>query len=151
VQADVKDVGTRRENETSGTLRLSSSREKSVLVAVSKTVEHPKPVGGLSIPSMVRLQPLDNCLHHWRDAPDLAHAFAEKIRFTGEDGELRVAGDASRQGTAPVGSGEVVDKVVECRAKVVDAVADKKSKFVAGFRKNSATMRFWRLSASNST
>ena len=93
-------------------------------------------VGRLSIPSTVRLQPLDDCLRNRCDAPDLAHTFAEKLRFTGKDGELRVAGDAPRQGTVSVGSGEVVDEVVERRAKVVDAVADKESEFGAGLPKD---------------
>jgi hypothetical protein len=100
-----------------------------VLVGVGKLAEHPEPMVRELVPSVVRLQTLDDCLRGWCDAPDLIHAFVQEVVSVFEDGELRIFSDALGQRVAPTGFGKVIDEVVEGGPHVVQTLPDDKSEF----------------------
>jgi len=69
------------------------------------------------------LQPLDDCLRSWVDAPDLLSAFLHGPFPIAKDREFGSGFVPTGERTAPVfADGEFVGKVVEGRAEVVDAV-----------------------------
>jgi hypothetical protein len=99
-----------------------------VLVHVFKLVEPPKGVGLGKLPSRVRLQPLDNCLSTWIDAPKHVVEFARIL--VEEDGKPGVAFDAAGYRSPLVtGNGKFKDEVIEGAPEVVEAVSDNKAKF----------------------
>lgn len=103
-----------------------------VLVLDGKLVELPKGVVGGPVPSVVRLQPLDNCFRAWVDAPKHVIEFG-RILFE-EGWEPRFSFDAARHWPALAGDGEFKDEVVEGGTQVVDTVADDEAKFIGGRR-----------------
>ncbi len=93
--------------------------QKSVPVGPSKRMKHPEGVEKESVPSMIRLQSLDDCLCGGR-APDLERLFREKLVSFREYGEgevlLDLFGERLREG-------EGVDEMIEGGAEVVDTLA----------------------------
>jgi hypothetical protein len=107
---------------------------QTVLVLLGKLVELPKGVvGGAPLPSVVRLQPLDDCFRVWVDAPQHAVQFFEVIVGTGtENRERRVALDALGYPPLFVGDGELKGEVVEGRTEVVETVSNDETKLSSG-------------------
>jgi hypothetical protein len=96
-----------------------------MLVRVVKLVELPEGVGRELIPSVVRLQPLDNCLRVWADGPEHLAAFSRRQGLGTVDREPEFPCKVLGQGVdADGGEREFVDEVVEGGAEVVEAVAD---------------------------
>src|SRR5215208_4696886 len=98
----------------------------------SKFVELPKGVIGGSLPSVVRLQPLDNCFRVWMDA--LKHVIEFCRVLCGEGRESRLPLDIAQQWRSLVGQGKFEGEVVERGTKVVYTVADDDAKFGSGRR-----------------
>lgn len=118
----------------------SNSREKAdmrqpVLVLHGKLVELPEGIVGESVSSVVRLQPLDDCLRVWVDAPDLVAALPRIHLPVSEDGELQLPRSVFGQGIdAKVGDGKLKDEVVEGRTEVVETIANDEANFGGGRR-----------------
>jgi hypothetical protein len=97
----------------------------SMFVHVAKLVQLPKGVQRKLIPSVVRLQSLDNCLRSWVDAPDFVTTFPRRPFSVAKDGELRLSIERSGQmTTSMMPNSEFVGKVVESGSEVVETVAD---------------------------
>lgn len=96
----------------------------SMFVHVGKLVELPEGVRRERIPSVVRLQPLDDCLRVRVDAPDSLLAGARTHGLGAKDGELRVFDELGRGRVAMTGDNEIVDEIVQSGAEVVETVAD---------------------------
>ncbi len=94
--------------------------QKSVPVGPSKRAKHPEGVEKESIPSVIRLQSLDDCLCGGRGTPDLGRLFREKLVSFREYGEgeilLDLFGEQLREG-------EGVDEMVEGGPEIVEALA----------------------------
>lgn len=98
---------------------------ESVLVLDRKLVKYPEKATESVIPSLVRLQFLDECLRVWVDAPDLLTTLVGSHSPVAENGELQLLSAAFGQRVdADVGDGEFVDEVVERGAEVVQEVPD---------------------------
>ena len=98
---------------------------RSMLVHVGKLVQHPEGVRRELIPSIVRLQSLDDCLRSWVDAPDFVATFPHQPVLVAKDGKLRPPIEGVGQGAASVvRDREFVGEVVERGAEVVETVAD---------------------------
>jgi hypothetical protein len=96
---------------------------RSMFVHVVKLVELPERIGRELIPSVVRLQTLDEYLRVWMDAPDFVAAFQPPRSTFGQ----RV--------DAEVGEREFVDEVIEGRAEIMEAIPDDETKLLRdGFR-----------------
>lgn len=127
---DVADVQVVRNEIARTQLCEKDDMGQPMLVHVGKLVELPKGIAVEPVPSIVRLQLLDDCLRGWRDAPDVALAFREELIALEKDGEHRVFLDLLRQRFAQVvGDGEFKGKVVERSPEVVDAVPDDEAEF----------------------
>lgn len=113
---------------------LAHSREKNdvrqpVLVFDVKPVELPKGIAAEPIRSLVRLQPLDDCLGAWVNPPEHAVEFFKVLVATrAEDGEAGVAFDALGNPSPLIGDSEFKGKVVERGSQIVDAVANDETK-----------------------
>ena len=107
-----------------------------VLVLNSKLVKLPQEVVGVEpLASVVRLQPLDNCLSGWVDAPKHAIEFFEVLVATrAEDWECGVALDALRHFPAIVRQSQLKGEIIERRAEVMETVANNKAEFGGGRR-----------------
>lgn len=117
------------DHEAKGVRREKDEVGQSVFIHSVKLVEPPKGVGfGVPLPSRVRLQPLDNCLGVWLDAPKHVVEFARIL--LDEDGKPGVAFDAAGHRSSLIrGDSEFKDEVVEGAPEVVEAVSDNKAKF----------------------
>ena len=100
----------------------------SMFVHVGKLVELPEGVRRELIPSVVRLQPLDNCLRVWIDAPNSLFPGVRIHSLGAEDGELRVFDELGRGRVAMMSDDEVINEVVESGAEVMETVADDEAK-----------------------
>ncbi len=85
----------------------------SMFVHVGKLVELPEGVRRERIPSVVRLQPFDDCLRVWVDAPDSLSAGARTHSLGAKVGELRVSDELGRKRVAMAGDDEIIDEIVE--------------------------------------
>lgn len=95
---------------------------QAVLVNAREFVELPEGVEAVLVPrQVIRLQILDDCLRTWGNVPDSPHG---ALSFVFADGEHESFFDICGQRVPPiVGDGEIVDKVVQGRAELVEAVA----------------------------
>ncbi len=84
-----------------------------MFVHVGKLVELPEGVRRERIPSVVRLQPFDDCLRVWVDAPDSLSAGARTHSLGAKDGKLRVSDELGRKRVAMAGDDEIIDEIVE--------------------------------------
>lgn len=129
------DVGDHVSPDLHSSKFVDHGMEKAVLVDVRQLAELPEGVCVKAVPSVVRLQTLNDCLHRWIDSADLARRrLLEKARastgisapvFIPEDRELGIALEilwSTGQGAVRVGQGE--GQMVERRADVVEDVAD---------------------------
>jgi hypothetical protein len=97
----------------------------SMFVHVGKLVELPQGVRRERIPSCVRLQPLDDCLRSWVNAPDFVTTFPHLPFPSTKNGELRPSVEGVGQGaTSVMPYSEFVGKVVKGGAEVVEAIPD---------------------------
>lgn len=101
---------------------------QTVLVLDVKLIELPEEIVGE--PSVVRLQPLDNCLRAWVDAPE--HIIEPSRILLGENRELRTSLDVVWQRRSRVRQSELEGQIVEGGTKVVDAVTDDEAEFGGG-------------------
>src|SRR5215208_7813162 len=116
------------DDESKGRGREKDEVGQSMLVHVFKLVEPPEGVGLSTLPTRIRLQPLDNCLSAWIDAPKHVVEFARIL--LDEDGKPGVAFDAAGHRSSVVkGDGKFKDEVVKRAPEVVEAVSDNKAKF----------------------
>jgi hypothetical protein len=96
-----------------------------VLVKVRESGQEPQLVGGVGVvPAILRLQPLDDCLRGWVDAPDHALAFVREVSAVTDNGELRISGHAPRELPLLMSEGKFICEVVKRCPKIVDAVAN---------------------------
>jgi hypothetical protein len=117
-------VGSVREVSPSADSDLRDMR-RSMFVHVVKLTKHPEGVRRVLIPSIVRLQSLDDCLRSWIDVPDFVTAFALRPFSVAKDRELGSSIEGVRQGaTSLMPDSEFVGEIVEGRAEVVEAVPD---------------------------
>jgi hypothetical protein len=107
-----------------------------MFVHVIKLVELPERIGRELIPSVVRLQTLDDCLRVWMDAPDFVSAFSHRHLPIPEDGEFQPPRSTFGQRVdADVGEREFIDEVIEGRAEIMEAIPDDETKLLRdGFR-----------------
>ncbi len=105
-----------------------------MLVLSGKLVELPEGVvGGTALPSVVRLQPLDDCFRVWVDAPKHAIEFFQVMVATGsENGERRITLDTLRQWPAFIRQCQLEGEVVECGAEIMKTVTNDKTQFGGG-------------------
>ena len=97
----------------------------SMFVHVVKLMELPEGIRRIFIPSVVRLQSLDDCLRVWVDAPDFVTAFPILHRPLAKDGELQQPRSVVGQGVnANVSEGKLIDEAVESTSEAVEAVPD---------------------------
>jgi hypothetical protein len=89
-----------------------------MLVDTVKLVEHPEVMGAVAIPSMVRLQVLDDCSGPRVDPANLPVKFTLGRRPRPKDRELRLGLHRRRQG-AGVRDGKRVGEVIESAAEAV--------------------------------
>jgi hypothetical protein len=116
------------DDEAKGLGREKDEVRESVLVHVFKLVEPPKRVDLSKLPSRVRLQPLDNCLSAWIDAPKHVVEFARIL--LDEDGKPGDAFDvAGHRSSLVTGDGEFKDEVIQGAPEVVEAVSNNKTEF----------------------
>jgi hypothetical protein len=103
-------------------------RRKPVLVYDLKLIKLPQAVAAKPVPSIVRLQPLDDCLGTWVDAPDHVVEFLQRLRafdlggVRREDGEPGSPLNVARQRSLRLRKSKSKCEVVEGGAEVVDAV-----------------------------
>jgi hypothetical protein len=88
-----------------------------MFVGVGELIEYQQST--LLVPSVVRLQSLDECLRVWVDAPEHGVAFGRELAAIGEDREPRIPLHALGELSPLVGEGEFVSEVVEGGAEVV--------------------------------
>jgi hypothetical protein len=106
---------------------------QTVLVFDGKLVELPEGIVGKSLPSIVRLQPLDNDLCAWVNPSKHAVEFFQVIFATrAEDREGRIALDSLGHSPLLIGNGEFKDEVIERVAEVLETVADDEAKLGNG-------------------
>src|SRR5215217_5162968 len=115
-------------DESKGIGREKDEVGQSMLVHVFKLVEPPKGVGLSTLPTRVRLQPLDNCLSASIDAPKHVVEFARIL--LNEDGKPGGAFDvAGHRSSLVTGDGEFKDEVIQGAPEVVEAVSNNKTEF----------------------
>lgn len=114
--------------------RVRRNVRQTVLVLVGKPVELPEGiVDGTLLPSIVRLQPLDDCFRVWSDAPKHAVEFFQVTVATGgEDRKSRISLDALGYPPLFVNNGEFEGEIVEGGTKVMEAVSNHEAEFVGG-------------------
>lgn len=96
-----------------------------VLVAVGEHAETPEGAHpSKPIPSVVRLQSLDDCLGVGMDAPDHGLALLVEPILGSEDGELGVVGDALGHLGSLMSEREFKGKVVQGAPEIVKAISD---------------------------
>jgi hypothetical protein len=99
-----------------------------VLIHVVKLVEPPKGIGlGEPIPSLVRLQPLDNCLRMFVYAPKHVVEFARILLDL--DGKTGVTFDLAGYRATVACDGKFKNEVVKGAAEIMEAVSDDEAKF----------------------
>lgn len=132
---DFVDSDTAEDDEGNGLGSEKGNVGQTVLVLDGKLVELPeRVVGDVLLPSVVRLQPLDDCLRVWVDAPKHAVQFFEVIVATrAEHRKLGVALGTFGQAPALVCQGQLKSEVVESGAKIVKAVSDDEAEFGGGW------------------
>ncbi len=81
-------------------------------------------LGGILVPSVVRLQTLDDCLRLWVDAPDFITAFPGIHGPVDKDRELRLSEFVGQRADVEVRNSQFVDEVVERGAEVMETVAN---------------------------
>jgi hypothetical protein len=115
-------------DESKGIGREKDEVGQPMLVHVFKLVEPPKGVRLSTLPTRVRLQPLDNCLSAWIDAPKHVVEFARIL--LNEDGKPGGAFDvAGHRSSLVTGDGEFKDEVIQGAPEVVEAVSNNKTEF----------------------
>jgi hypothetical protein len=107
-----------------------------MFVHVGKLVQYPEGVEGREpLPSCVRLQPLDDCLRNWRDAPDLVQPAAgggfsgplplKELVAEAVNREHRAFGDVwGKWPASVVCEDKLVDEVIERGAEVEQTIPD---------------------------
>lgn len=96
-----------------------------MLVNVRKLIENPEGVhGGEAIPSLVRLQVLNDCLRSFGNVLDSvwSGAAVEPIRMSEKDRELYSPYHGVGHGAPLVSFGQFIDEIVEASSEVVEAV-----------------------------
>ncbi len=115
--------GSRENGELMG--RGYREMRKLVLVAIGEHTEQPEGVSGYRyVPSVVRLQSLDECPGVGMYTPDLGPTVFVKPNLICENGETGVVGDAFGHLGTLVCDGEFVGEVVEGASEVVEEVPD---------------------------
>ena len=99
-----------------------------MLVNIRKLVKHPEGIDSIVLPSLVRLQPLDDCLGVWVDAPDFTLPLPGLHGPVSENRELRSRSDRIGQGVSGVGDSKFVGEIVEGGSEVVQTIADEEAK-----------------------
>ena len=97
-----------------------------MFVSVGELVEGCKTY---ALPSLVRLQVLDDSLRGWVDAPDHVFGFARELLHTTEEGEGCTTSNIAGQAAPVVREGEFVGEIVEGGTEVVKAVANDEPEF----------------------
>jgi hypothetical protein len=93
-----------------------------VLVRTGELAEDKK--WAIFVPSLVRLQFLNECFRVWMNAPNHAFEFLQGLRVIREENrELRVSGHAPGEWSSLMREGEFVGEVVQGRAEVVETIA----------------------------
>lgn len=106
-----------------------------MLVLDGKLIELPQGIVGKSLPSIVRLQPLDNCLCAWVNAPKHTVEFFQAVVATrAEDRKGRIALNTLGHSPLLVGNGKLEGEVIESVAEVLEAIADNEAEFGNGRR-----------------
>lgn len=123
---DFLDSNTVGDKIADGSQSEQDDMRQAVLVQYGKLVELPEGIVPELMPSVVRLQPLDFCLCGWMDAPKHLIEFFQVL--AGENRELGVPRNCTRQRLPLVGDGKLKGEVVESGAEVVKAVPDDEAK-----------------------
>lgn len=122
-----KFVHTQEELVGETNVREKRNVRQTVLVLDGKLVELPKGIVGGFLPSVVRLQPLDNCFRVWMDAPKHAIEFFRVLCL--EDREPGTSLDIARQWRSLICQGQLECEVVEGGTEIVDTVTDDETQF----------------------
>lgn len=122
------DVMRANDAETGGMVGASYGLKQdkmgqSMLVNVRKLVQSPERVGFVFLPSLMRLQALDDCLCTWVDAPDFPFALPRIHNLVPEDWKLRTLSQLGGRRIAVASDNKFIDEVVKGRPKVMQAVA----------------------------
>jgi hypothetical protein len=102
-----------------------------MLVIVRQPAENPQ--SAVSVPSLVWLQPLDECLRALMHAPYHAPTFASEVATIGEDRESRIPLHTSGELSPLVGEGEFVGEVIENNTEVMYNIPDDKGELDGGW------------------
>ena len=115
--------------------------QESVLVDVREFVKHPEGIGSKVLPSVIRLQALDDCLRSWMNSANLVEPVTFKHVGSGTEHALRIFVPEDRELTAlydiigkraGIFEGKRVNQVVETSSEVVKNVADQKCERIGG-------------------
>jgi hypothetical protein len=94
-----------------------------MLVDVMKLIEKPEPLEFGGIPSVVRLQFLDDCLGSWTDIPDSALTAFQKTITVSKDRESGI--DRLVIGECPrMPNSQTVDEMIQGTPKIVETIAN---------------------------
>ena len=98
--------------ESEGGGHHKHNKGQAMLVDARKLVEHPQRVRGEFLASVVWLQPLDDCPHDWRNAPDSPFA-CFGTHGLAENRKLGVFHEFGRRRISVAGDQKFVDEVVK--------------------------------------
>jgi hypothetical protein len=99
------------------------NQQFAVLVDVLKVLKQPERMRSRIIPSVIRLQVVDDCLRSWANMLDLAFPPASKPIFAFEDGERSLRHFRIRQARL-IGKRQRIDKMIQGRSEIVETIPD---------------------------
>ncbi len=106
----------------------SGHMSEAMFIISVKHMETPQRVC-CNIPSVVRLQALDNCLTGWIDHPKLPLPPAVKLGASLGNKELTVLGDWLRERSTLPFEGELIHGIIKAGPEVMDTLSDEDSPF----------------------
>jgi hypothetical protein len=125
-ELDILDTAEGRKCCIDAMLRAHGKQESAMLIDILELLKQPKPVRYCCIPSVIRLQALDNCLNHRGDISDSAKSAAIEPIGRFKDGKHGLSRLFIRQRSL-VRNGEVIDQMIQRTPEIMEAVTDQLS------------------------
>jgi len=122
-ELDILDTAERRKCCIDAMLRAHSKQESAMLIDILELLKQPKPVRYCCIPSVIRLQALDDCLDRKGDISDSAESASIEPIGRYKDGKHGLSRLFIRQRSS-VRNREVIDQMIQHTPEIVEAVTD---------------------------
>jgi len=99
--------------------------QRAVLVDVLKSVQQPKIMGLVFVPTVIGLRRIDDCLCLWTDAPDYVRTFGGVVVRDTDNRKLQTAEFFFRESNSRIiHHSEAVEEVVQGRTQVMQDIAN---------------------------